>query len=122
MPTLHVHPPFLGVQSEGLQGALLAQALRLVDVFISPVVSGAGIALGVFIWRGQVRSAPGRGETAGDSLCMTLPRASSTAWEVKFSEGIRLMKCFWRFFSWGELTACMCMGGRERPFAGCCKR
>jgi len=30
---------------------------------------------------------------------MTLPSASSTAWEVKFSEGIRLMKCFWRFFS-----------------------
>jgi hypothetical protein len=33
------------------------------------------------------------------SLCITLPRASRTAWEVKFSEGIRLMKCFWRFFS-----------------------
>ena len=30
---------------------------------------------------------------------MTLPSASSTACEVKFSEGIRLIKCFWRFFS-----------------------
>lgn len=35
---------------------------------------------------------------------MTLPKASSTAWEVKFSEGIRLMKCFWRFFSCGVLV------------------
>jgi hypothetical protein len=34
-----------------------------------------------------------------DVLCMTLPRASRTACEVKFSEGMRLMKCFWRFFS-----------------------
>lgn len=32
-------------------------------------------------------------------LCITLPRASRTAWEVKFSDGIRLMKCFWRLFS-----------------------
>lgn len=30
---------------------------------------------------------------------MTLPRASSTACEVKFSDGMRLMKCFCRFFS-----------------------
>jgi hypothetical protein len=33
-------------------------------------------------------------------LCITLPNASSTAWLVKFSEGIRLMKCFCRFFSY----------------------
>lgn len=32
-------------------------------------------------------------------LCITLPRASRTACEVKFSEGIRFIKCFWRFFS-----------------------
>jgi hypothetical protein len=31
---------------------------------------------------------------------MTLPRASRTACEVKFSEGIRLIKCFCLFFSW----------------------
>ena len=34
-----------------------------------------------------------------DVLCITLPRASSTAWDVKFSEGMRLMKCFCRSFS-----------------------
>jgi hypothetical protein len=34
-----------------------------------------------------------------DVLCITLPRASSTAWDVKFSEGMRLMKCFCRRFS-----------------------
>ncbi len=33
-------------------------------------------------------------------LCMTLPKASRTAWVVKFSEGIRLMKCFCRLFSY----------------------
>lgn len=32
-------------------------------------------------------------------FCMTLPKASSTACEVKFSEGMRLMKCFCRRFS-----------------------
>lgn len=31
---------------------------------------------------------------------MTVPRASRTACEVKFSDGMRLMKCFWRFFSY----------------------
>ena len=39
-----------------------------------------------------------------DRLCITLPRASRTAWDVKFSDGIRLMKCFWRFFSYDGLV------------------
>jgi len=33
-------------------------------------------------------------------LCITLPSASSTACDVKFSEGMRLMKCFCRLFSY----------------------
>ena len=33
------------------------------------------------------------------ALCMGLPKASSTACDVKFSDGIRLMNCFWRVFS-----------------------
>ena len=33
-------------------------------------------------------------------LCITLPKASRTAWDVKFSEGIRLMKCFCLRFSY----------------------
>ncbi len=37
-------------------------------------------------------------------LCMTLPRASRTAWEVKFSDGMRLMKCFCRLFSYTQHT------------------
>lgn len=36
----------------------------------------------------------------GAVLCITLPSASRTACDVKFSEGIRLMKCFCRFFSY----------------------
>lgn len=35
-----------------------------------------------------------------DILCITLPKASRTAWEVKFSEGMRLMKCFCLVFSY----------------------
>lgn len=38
------------------------------------------------------------------ALCMGLPSASSTAWEVKFSDGIRLMKCFCLVFSY-SITA-----------------
>ena len=34
-------------------------------------------------------------------LCITLPKASRTACDVKFSEGMRLMKCFCRLFSCG---------------------
>lgn len=37
-------------------------------------------------------------------LCITLPRASKTAWEVKFSDGMRLIKCFWRLFSYVQYT------------------
>ena len=33
-------------------------------------------------------------------LCITLPNASSTDWDVKFSEGMRLMKCFCLRFSY----------------------
>lgn len=32
-------------------------------------------------------------------LCITLPNASRTAWLVKFSDGMRLMKCFCLLFS-----------------------
>jgi hypothetical protein len=46
-------------------------------------------------WIGDVKLRSSLG-----SLCITLPRASSTACEVKFSDGIRLMKCFCRFFSY----------------------
>jgi hypothetical protein len=35
---------------------------------------------------------------------MTLPNASRTACDVKFSEGIKFMKCFCRFFSYSRAT------------------
>lgn len=38
-------------------------------------------------------------------LCITLPSASSTAWLVKFSEGMRLMKCFCLRFSCNNINA-----------------
>lgn len=35
--------------------------------------------------------------SAANRLCVTLPRASRTALDMKFSEAIRLIQCFWRF-------------------------
>lgn len=37
-------------------------------------------------------------------LCITLPKASRTACEVKFSEGMRLMKCFCLVFSYKPIV------------------
>lgn len=45
-------------------------------------------------------------------LCITLPKASRTAWDVKFSEGIKLIKCFCRFFS--------CIPMCQRALSSCC--
>lgn len=39
-----------------------------------------------------------------NQLCITLPKASRTAWDVKFSEGIRLMKCFCLRFSYISMS------------------
>mmetsp|Transcript_37835 Transcript_37835/g.75400 ORF Transcript_37835/g.75400 Transcript_37835/m.75400 type:complete len:381 (-) Transcript_37835:18-1160(-) len=46
---LHVHPPLLLVQAEGLQGAVLAQVLDAVDDLVAAVVARAGLALGVLV-------------------------------------------------------------------------
>ena len=35
-------------------------------------------------------------------LCITLPSASRTACDVKFSEGMRFIKCFCLLFSYAE--------------------
>lgn len=42
---LDVDTPLGGVEVEGLKGALLAEQLNLVDVFVSAVVPGARLAL-----------------------------------------------------------------------------
>jgi hypothetical protein len=97
--TLDVDSPLVRVEAESLEGPLLAERLGLVNELVAAVVASAGVALGVLVCGGE--RGRGVGVSAGDILCMTLPSASRTACEVKFSEGIRLMKCFWRFFSCG---------------------
>lgn len=91
--TLNVHTPLLGVETESLERALLAQTLRGIDMFISTVVTSTGVSLGVFVWLRLAR-AYRCGVRLESILCITLPSASRTACEVKFSEGIRLIKCF----------------------------
>ena len=46
---LHVDTPLLGVQAEGLKSTLLAEELDRVDVFVTAVVTGTGVSLGVFV-------------------------------------------------------------------------
>lgn len=48
--TLHVDAPFFRVESESFQCALLAESLGCINPFISSVVSGAGVSLGIFIY------------------------------------------------------------------------
>ncbi len=98
--TLYVDTPFLPIQTKSLEGSLLAKSFGLIYEFVSAVVTCAGITFRVLVWRNKSAvSTWHRGVVWACLLCMTLPRASSTAWEVKFSEGMRLMKCFCLFFS-----------------------
>ena len=102
--TLDVDTPLCGVEVEGGEGSLLAEALGLVDELVSAVVSRTWISFRVFVCERRV-SVSEDPENTGmkarwqDILCITLPRASRTAVEVKFSDGIRLMKCFCLFSS-----------------------
>ena len=47
---MHVDAPFFRVESESFQCALLAESLGCIDPFVSSVVSGAGVSLGIFIY------------------------------------------------------------------------
>ena len=47
--TLHVDAPVLGVQVKRLEGALLAQALRLVDELVAAIVPRPGVSLRVLV-------------------------------------------------------------------------
>lgn len=98
--TLYIDAPLILFQSERLQGPLLAKPLCLVDVLVTPVVSCSRISFGVLICSNKSLALIHPLEYMHDLLCITLPNASRTAWEVKFSEGIRLMKCFCRRFSY----------------------
>jgi ribosomal protein S5 len=47
--TLNIHSPLLGVKTVGLKSTLLAQALRGINVFVSTIVTGAGVSFGVLV-------------------------------------------------------------------------
>ena len=63
---MHVHAPLLGVEPEGLQSALLAQRLRLVDELVAAVVPRAGVSFGVLV--GHHRADGFHHRTAGEVL------------------------------------------------------
>jgi hypothetical protein len=54
--TLDVYTPLLGVKAKGLESTGLAEKLNLVDVLVSTIVSGAGVALGVLVGHGRAES------------------------------------------------------------------
>ena len=86
--TLDVDSPFFRVQSKGLQRTLLTEPFRLVDIFVSSVVSGSGISLGVFVWTVQYRTLLGI-ETAGLDRKRTL---HDTAQGIENSLGGKVLR------------------------------
>jgi hypothetical protein len=63
---LHVDTPFLRVQSKRLECALLAEELDGVNVLVTAVVAGAGVALGVLVGHGRTKRV--EDGTGGDIL------------------------------------------------------
>lgn len=53
--SLDVDTPLGGVEVEGLEGALLAEQLDLVNVLVATVVTGTGLALGVLVGHGRAQ-------------------------------------------------------------------
>lgn len=48
--TLDIDAPGLGVKAEGLEGAMLAEKLGLIDELISAIVTGTWITFRVLVW------------------------------------------------------------------------
>ncbi len=71
-------------------------------MLVAAIISCSRIAFRILICKSTCLAPNSLFSTSSstDILCITLPNASRTAWEVKFSEGMRLMKCFCRFFSY----------------------
>ena len=72
---LHVDPPVLGAQVEGLQGAGLAQQLDAVRVLIAAVVARAGLPLRVLVREARSQSLDDRlaGEVLAGNELNALP-------------------------------------------------
>lgn len=51
--TLDIDAPFLRIEVEGLESASLAGQLNGIDMLVSTVVSGPGVALRVFVRHGR---------------------------------------------------------------------
>jgi hypothetical protein len=75
---LYVDTPLLGVEAKGLQGALLAKQFDGVDVLVTTVVAGTGVALRVFVGHGRTERIEDRagsdilGGDEEDGLALTL--------------------------------------------------
>jgi hypothetical protein len=66
---LDVDTPLLRVETEGLEGTLLAKQLNLVNVLVTAVVAGAGVSLRVLVGHGRtkgIENGAGRDILGGD--------------------------------------------------------
>jgi hypothetical protein len=52
---LDVDSPLLGVQTEGIESTLLAKQLNLINVLVTAIVAGAGVALGILVRHGRAK-------------------------------------------------------------------
>jgi hypothetical protein len=52
---LDIDTPLLRVETEGLEGTLLAEQLNLVNVLVTAVVAGAGVSLRVLVGHGRAK-------------------------------------------------------------------
>lgn len=52
---LYVDTPLLRVQTEGFKGTLLAQKLNGINMLVTTVVAGTGVALGVLVRHGRTK-------------------------------------------------------------------
>jgi hypothetical protein len=75
---LDIDTPFLRVNVEGLEGTALAQQLDLVNVLVTAIVAGAGVALRVLVRHGRAEGIEdgARGDVFGgdedDGLALAL--------------------------------------------------
>lgn len=99
--TLDIDAPFFFIQAKGLQRSFSAEAFSFVDMFITAIVSCTRVSFRVFVCSPPLDEMISylRHEIV---LCIILPSVSSTACEVKFSDGMRLMKCLCLRFSYKQ--------------------
>jgi hypothetical protein len=83
-----------------VQCPVLAQPFSFVNVLVAAIISRSWVSFRVLVYANHSAFGAAVCSPLFNILCITLPKASRTACDVKFSEGIRLIKCFCRLFSY----------------------